>query len=71
MRARAVDVALGLYLAACGLCSVWPGLALFAGRERPFVLGLPFSLAWSVAWILATFVALALYHVARSRRSRT
>lgn len=39
--------------------AVLPGLGLLAGavvanRVRPFVLGLPFFLAWIVGWVVAT-----------------
>jgi hypothetical protein len=30
------------------------GAPLFANRDEPRVLGMPFLLAWIVAWILAT-----------------
>ena len=67
MSARALDVLLGVYLALCAFCLVWPGYAWLAASEEPFVLGLPFCLAWSVGWIVATFAAMSLYHLARSR----
>ena len=53
---------LGLYVAAGVFCLVWPGYAWFAGRIEPFVLGLPFSFAWHIGWILASCVVLGLYH---------
>lgn len=28
------------------------GIALFANRENPFVLGMPFNLFWIVLWIV-------------------
>ena len=31
-------------------------------RIEPYVLGLPFSLAWVVGWVLLSFVALVAYH---------
>jgi len=55
------------YVAACLLAIVWPGYAWFGNRIEPYVAGLPFSLAWIVSWVLATFVALALYHWANER----
>ncbi|MEM7305264.1 MAG: DUF3311 domain-containing protein [Planctomycetota bacterium] len=67
MPARVLDVLLGIYLFVCAACLVWPGFAWFAAREEPFVLGLPFAFAWSVGWVIATFLALCAYHVARSR----
>lgn len=36
---------------------VWPVYSLFAGL-RPFVLGVPFSLAWVVGWLLVSFLTL-------------
>ena len=32
----------------------------FANRVRPYVLGLPFLLAWIVAWVVATSLIMAL-----------
>ena len=45
----------------------WPGYAYLGNRIEPRVLGLPFSLAWLIGWILATLVALVLYERAASR----
>lgn len=52
-----------LWVACCLAALVWPGYALLGNRIEPRVLGVPFSLAWVVGWVLASFVALALYHV--------
>ncbi len=62
-------VLFGLYLAVCLLAVVWPGQAYIGGRIEPFVLGLPFSFAWTIMWVIATFVALVLYHMALQRRN--
>jgi TRAP-type C4-dicarboxylate transport system permease small subunit len=43
----------------------WPGYALFAARIEPYVLGLPFSLAWVVGWVILTFAGLVLFHATR------
>lgn len=37
----------------------WPGMAPFS-RAEPFVLGLPFSMAWIAAWIAGSVVVLTL-----------
>ena len=39
--------------------SVWPGY-LLGDRIEPYILGLPFSLVWLVAWIVVVFIALLL-----------
>lgn len=49
--------------------AVIPFLALIAGpffvnRSSPMVLGLPFLLAWIVAWILITSVIMAVIYMA-------
>ena len=46
----------------------WPCYAWFGNRLKPYVLGLPFSMAWIVGWILASFVALLLYERALRQR---
>ena len=56
-----------LYVIACASALTWPGYDLLGNRVEPFVLGLPFTLAWNVGWVLATFVALTLYHSTRPR----
>ncbi|NIM02231.1 MAG: DUF3311 domain-containing protein [Acidobacteria bacterium] len=40
----------------------WPGFAHFGNSIEPYVLGLPFSFVWVIGWVLATFVALVVYH---------
>ncbi|MFT7679335.1 MAG: hypothetical protein ACI8QC_003336 [Planctomycetota bacterium] len=55
-------VALGVYLLVALLALAWPGPDLIAGRIRPFVLGLPFAMAWNTGWVVLTFLTLALYH---------
>ena len=52
---------LAAYVLICLAAVTWPGYPLFGARIRPMVLGLPWSLAWVVGWVLLTFVALALY----------
>lgn len=52
IRRLAVGVFL-LYL----LAVTWPVATLFRSAE-PFVLGMPLSMAWPVAWILIGFITL-------------
>src|SRR6185437_15675382 len=40
----------------------------FANRVRPYVLGLPFLLAWIVVWVVITSLVMALIFVLDSRR---
>jgi hypothetical protein len=40
----------------------------FANRVHPYVLGLPFLLAWIVAWVVITSLVMALIYVLDSRR---
>lgn len=44
-----------------GLALIWP-VYPFAGSIRPYVLGLPFSFAWVVSWLVVMFVALVLFY---------
>jgi hypothetical protein len=44
-----------------GLALLWP-VYPFAGGIRPYVLGLPFSFAWVVGWLVVMFVALVLLY---------
>lgn len=55
-------VAFACYLGVCALALVWPGYALVGDRIEPFVLGLPFAFAWTVGWVLASFLGLLVYH---------
>jgi len=41
----------------------WPGYAWFGNSIEPYVLGVPFSLAWVVGWVLLTFAAMLVYHL--------
>ncbi len=59
-----------LYTAVCGAALVWPGYAWFGNRIEPFVLGLPFSLAWVVGWVLLTFLVLIVYHLTGGEEAR-
>lgn len=44
-----------------GIALVWPVYPL-ASSIRPYVLGLPFSFAWVVGWLVVVFVALVLFY---------
>ena len=52
----------GFYALLCLGAMTWPGYARFGNSIEPYVLGLPFSFFWVVAWVIATFVALVIYH---------
>jgi hypothetical protein len=54
-------------LPAVGLLGALPA----ANRVRPFVLGLPFLLAWIVGWVLLTSAIMALILVLDQRRGVT
>jgi len=55
--------AYGLFVLVCLLALGWPGLAWFGAQPRPFVLGVPRSLAWNALWVGLSFMALLVYHV--------
>ena len=48
-------------VAVAGLALIWPVYPSVAS-VRPYVLGLPFSLAWVVGWLGIVFVALVLLY---------
>lgn len=55
----------------CAAAVTWPGLGLLgAGAATPFVLGLPFCLAWNVGWVLLTFFVLLGYHLLRRTKKK-
>ena len=39
------------------LAVIWPGATLFSAAE-PMVFGMPLSMAWPIAWIVAAWVVL-------------
>ena len=48
-------------VALAGVALIWPVYPMVSGI-RPYIFGLPFSLAWVVGWLLVVFLALvALY----------
>jgi len=69
MSLRTARILAGTYFTLFSLAVTWPGLVPFA-RIRPFVLGLPFSLAWIAAWIAGSVVVLYLLDLVE-RRYRT
>ncbi len=60
-RLRWPDVLFAAFCATTLLALTWPAYAWVGNRIEPRVLGLPFSLSWIVAWIVASFLALVLY----------
>ena len=44
-----------------GLALIWPVYPLASGIQ-PYVLGLPFSFAWVMGWLIVMFVALVLLY---------
>jgi hypothetical protein len=65
------DLLFATHIVCCVGALTWPGYAWLGNRIEPFVLGLPFSLAWVVGWVLASFAALVLYHASdRVREER-
>ncbi len=48
-------------VAVAGLALIWPVYPSVAGI-RPYVFGVPFSLAWVVGWLVVVFLALVLYY---------
>ncbi len=55
-------VLFAVYAVICLGAMTWPGYAKFGNSIEPYVLGLPFSFFWVVAWVGATFVVLLIYH---------
>lgn len=63
-RGRGLGVALAAFVAIC-VCSLgWPLFPVAAAAFPARVFGIPFALAWSIFWMLATFVGVGLYHFA-------
>ena len=63
VRRRFRNLLFGGYVVVCLLAVTWPGYAWLGNSVEPYVLGLPFSLAWIVGWVLLTFFVLLAYHV--------
>lgn len=51
------------YFLLAAFCLVWPGYAWWGNGLEPYVLGLPWSFAWAVGWVVATLVVLGGYHL--------
>lgn len=58
---RSATGAFALFTVAMVLVMVFPIYAL-GNRVEPFVLGLPFSMAWVIAWIVVEFVGLIAFY---------
>ena len=58
-----------VYFIAMLLSVTWPGMVPFA-KVEPFILGLPFSLAWIAGWIAGSVIVLFLLDRVE-RRHRT
>ena len=61
------NLLLAIYAVLCLAAMTWPVYAWLGNRIEPYVLGLPFSLAWVVGWVLLTFVVLVVYHASGQR----
>ena len=61
------DRILAVHMSVCLLAQIWPGYMWFGGRIEPYIVGLPFSLAWTVGWIVVTFGGLLAYHLSAPR----
>jgi len=66
MSLRTARALTGTYFTLALLAVTWPGLLPFA-RIRPFILGLPFSMAWIAAWIAGSIVVLYLLDLVERR----
>jgi hypothetical protein len=62
-------VAFALFCLSAFAALTWPVYPALGNRIEPRILGLPFSLAWIVGWIVASLVALVTYERYVSRRS--
>jgi hypothetical protein len=56
-----------IYVVVCLTMICWPGYAWLGNSIDPYVLGLPFSLAWVVGWVLMTFLTLVVFHLTAER----
>lgn len=60
-RSKLPHVLFALHSVLATLCVVGPGYKWWGASAKPFVLGLPFSLAWAIGWLISVFVSLLLY----------
>ena len=66
MKLKVVRAATVAFLLLDGFLAMWPGLLPF-NRVQPFVLGLPFVMAWLTLLLLLVGVALWMLEVAERR----
>lgn len=64
---RRVYAAAAVFFCVVLAALVWPVYPLFADI-RPLVLGMPLSLAWVVAWVVASFLGLLAVYLWEGRR---
>ena len=62
-------LAFALFCLSAFVALTWPVYPALGNRIEPRLLGLPYSLAWIVGWIVASLVALVAYERFVSRRS--
>ena len=66
MSARLLTYMTLAYVALFAVATTWPGMTI-ANRVEPYVLGLPFNLAWVAGWVVLGFVLLVLLDRANTR----
>lgn len=64
-------VLLACYFVVCAAALTWPVYGWLGNTITPRVLGLPFSFAWNIGWVVMTFVVLGLFHLHTSRSGRS
>ena len=60
---RLRHVLYALFVGVCLLALGWPGYARFGAEAKPYVLGVPRSLAWNALWVSLSFLAMLSYHL--------
>lgn len=65
MSARAARILVAVFFLGYTVFLTWPGVLPF-NRIRPFILGLPFSMAWVGLWVALSGVVLAILHRAEA-----
>ncbi len=63
----AVRIFAVVYFVLMAIAVTFPGVRPF-NTIRPMILGLPFSFAWIVGWVIGAGVVFFLVHVVESRR---
>lgn len=61
---------LTIFVLVCFFCLVWPGYAWWGNSIEPRILGIPFSFAWNILWVVLSFVALLLFHASTRGRGK-